>query len=223
MHWKSLKLASEIFGQQEWNRFYADYMDSRDEAAWYSDAGPNDTEIKALFQFLNQWASHYASGADARAGFKRAYLQVLPTLRALQGLTLLDTAFGGGIVQGLCVSEDVVSIFETLAGSGSRYASTATSKILHTLNPSLFVMWDSAIRGGYAVDRGSDDYASRFLPRVQGEAKEAVDSYIDDSLADPAVAAQDLERLCGGRRTLAKLVDEYNYCKFTLRRDELWG
>jgi len=222
MHWKSLVLASEIFGQQEWNRFYFDYMGSRDEAAWYSDAGPNDVQVTELFRFLNQWASHYPSDADARARFKRAYLQVLPRLRALQGLTLLDTAFDRDVVQEMCVSEAVSSIFETIAGLGSRYASTATSKILHVLNPPLFVMWDSAIRGGYAVDSRSDDYARRFLPRVQRQAKEAVDSYIRDGRADPATAVQDLERLCDGR-PLAKLVDEYNYCKFTLRRDELWG
>ena len=224
MHWKSLALASEIFRQREarYDRFYFDYMRSRDEAAWCSDTGPNDIQVLELFRFLNQWATRHPSDADARARFKRAYLQVLPLLRALQGLGLLDTAFGGGAVQGMCVSEAVGSIFENIAGSGSRYASTATSKILHVLHPSLFVMWDSAIRGGYAVDGRSSDYSTRFLPRVQRQGREAVDSYISDGRADPAVAAQDLERLCGGR-LLAKLVDEYNYCKFTLRVDELWG
>ena len=224
MHWESLVLASAIFRQRQptYDRLYLEYMSSRDEAAWYSEAGPNDVEIVRLLRFLNQWASRHPSDADARARFKRAYIQVLPLLRALKGITLLDTAFGGGVVQGMCVSEAVGSIFETIAGSGSRYASTATSKILHVLHPSLFVMWDSAIRGGYAVDGRSNDYATRFLPRVQWQAREAVDSYISDGSADPAVAVQDLESLCGGR-LLAKLVDEYNYCKFTLRVDELWG
>jgi hypothetical protein len=225
MHWKSLVLASEIFGQQEWNRFYFDYMGSRDEAAWYSDAGPSDVEIVELFRFLNQLASHHPSGADARARFKRAYhLQVLPRLRALQGLTLLDATFGGEVVQGMCVSKAVDKIFGSIAEApaGSRYASTATSKILHVLNPSLFVMWDSAIRGGYAVDVSSGDYARRFLPRMQRQASEAVDSYIRDGEAEPAAAVEALEKRCGGR-PLTKLVDEYNYCKFTLRADELWG
>ena len=122
----------------------------------------------------------------------------------------------------MCVSEAVGSRFETIAGSGSRYESTATSKILHVLHPPLFVMWDSAIRGGYAVDRSSGDYARRFLPRMQRQASEAVDSYIRDGEAEPAAAVEALEKRCGGR-PLTKLVDEYNYCKFTLRRDELWG
>ena len=224
MHWESLVLASEIFRERQptYDRLYLEYMSSRDEAAWYSDAGPNDVEIVELFRFLNQLASHHPSGADARARFKRAYLQVLPRLRALQGLTLLDATFGGEVVQGMCVSKAVDKIFGSIASSGSRYASTATSKILHVLNPSLFVMWDSAIRGGYAVDVSSGDYARRFLPRMQRQASEAVDSYIRDGEAEPAAAVEALEKLCGGR-PLTKLVDEYNYCKFTLRRDELWG
>jgi hypothetical protein len=224
MHWESLVLASEIFRERQptYDRLYLEYMDSRDEAAWDSDTGPNDVEIAELLRFLNQWATRHPSDADARGRFKRAYLQVLPLLRALQGLTLLDTAFGTGVVRGMCVSEAVGSIFETIAGSGSRYESTATSKILHVLHPPLFVMWDSAIRGGYAVDGHSGDYATRFLPRMQRQAREAVESYTNDGGADPAAALQELQKLCGGR-PLAKLIDEYNYCKFTLRVDELWG
>jgi hypothetical protein len=218
MHWQSLVLASEIFRERQptYDRLYLEYMSSRDEAAWHSDAGPNDAEIVRLLRFLNQWASHHPSDPDARAGFKRAYLDVLPRLRVLQGLSLLEAAFGSGVVQ------DVEAVFEGIARSGGRYASTATSKILHVLNPQLFVMWDSAIRGAYGVDASSCDYAKRFLPRVQRQAKEAVDSYTRNGRADPVTAVQDLEGLCDGR-PLAKLVDEHNYCKFTLRRDELWG
>ncbi len=112
-------------------------------------------------------------------------------------------------------------MFETIASSGSRYESTGTSKILHLLYPPLFVMWDSAIRGGYAVNGRSGDYAERFLPRIQREGREAVDSYIAERKAGPSTAVRELEKLCGGR-TFTKLIDEYNYCKFTLRVDELW-
>jgi hypothetical protein len=112
-------------------------------------------------------------------------------------------------------------MFEKIASSGSQYESTGTSKILHVLYPPLFVMWDSAIRGGHAVDGRSSDYAQRFLPRMQREAKEAVDSYIADGKAGPTTAVRELERLCEDR-PLTKLIDEYNYCKFRLRVEELW-
>jgi len=119
------------------------------------------------------------------------------------------------------MSEAVGLVFEKIAACGSRYESTGTSKILHVLCPPLFVMWDSAICGGYAVDGRSSDYAKRFLPQMQHEAREAVGSYIADGRAGPAAAVRELEKLCGGR-TFTKLIDEYNYCKFTLRVDELW-
>jgi hypothetical protein len=121
----------------------------------------------------------------------------------------------------MSVSGAVAFIFEKIANSGGRYGSTATSKILHVLYPPLFVMWDAAIRGGYAVGSHSCDYAGRFLPRIQREAKEAVDSYIAERKAGPSTAVRELEELCGGR-PLTKLIDEYNYCRFTRSLDELW-
>ena len=214
--------ASEIYRQRvPGDRFYFEYVNSNDEAAWDSDAGPSDEEIQKLFRFLNQFASHYPSDAAARDKFKQAYLQVLPLLRALQGHSLLESGFDGAVAEGMFVSEAVRSMFEKIASSGSRYESTGTSKILHVLYPPLFVMWDAAIRGGYAVGGRSGDYGGRFLPRMQREAREAVDSYIADGKAGPATAVRELERLCEDR-PLTKLIDEYNYCKFRLRVEELW-
>jgi hypothetical protein len=223
MRWRSLIRASEIYQQREarYDRFYFEYVSLKDAAAWDSDAGPNDVEVKRLFKFLNQWGTRCRSDAGARDKFKQAYLQVLPLLRALQGHTLLESGFDGAVAEGMFVSEAVDSIFDKLASCGGRYESTATSKILHVLHPPLFVMWDAAIRGGYAVGGGSGDYGGRFLPRVQREGREAVDSYIADGRAGPTTAVHELERLCEGR-PFTKLIDEYDYCKFTLRVDELW-
>jgi len=214
--------ASEIFREEVTiDQRYFDYVSSRDETAWDSDEGPNDGEIKKLFTFLNQWRTRCRSDADARASFKKAYLQVLPLLRALQGHSLLESGFDGAVAEGMSVSEAVRSMFEKIASSGSHYESTGTSKILHVLYPPLFVMWDSAIRGGYAVDGRSSDYAERFLPRIQREARQAVDSYIAERKTGPSTAVRELEGVCGGR-PFTKLIDEYNYCKFTLSVDELW-
>jgi hypothetical protein len=223
MHWKTLVQASEIYRQREpaYIRFYFEYMSLRHAAAWDSDAGPSGDEIGELFTFLNRFAARYASDADARGRFKKAYLEVLPLLRAIRGHTLVDTRFHDGVAGGKSVSEAVDWIFDKIASSGRRYESTATSKILHVLYPPLFIMWESAIRGGYAVGGRSRDYAERFLPLMQREATEAVGSYIADGNAGPTTAVQEVERLCGAR-PLTKLIDEYNYCKFRLRADGLW-
>jgi len=223
MRWRSLVRASEIYQQREarYDRFYFEYMSLKDAAAWDSDAGPNDDEIEKLFRFLNQWGTRYRSDADAREGFKQAYVHVLPLLKALQGHTLLEAEFDGGVVERMSVLDAVDSIFDKLASCGGRYESTATSKILHVLHPPLFVMWDAAIRGGYAVAGRSGDYGGRFLPRMQRQAGEAVDSYIAERKAGPSTAVRELEGLCGGR-ALTKVIDEYNYCRFTLSLEELW-
>jgi hypothetical protein len=222
MHWKSLIQASEIYRHREpRDRFYFEYVNSRDAAGWGSEAGPDDIEVQKLLTFLNQWSTRCPSDADARVSFRRAYLEVLPSFRALQGHSLLETRFDSAVAAGMSVSEAVRSIFEKIASSGSQYESTGTSKILHVLYPPLFVMWDSAIRAGYAVNGLSGDYAERFLPRMQREAREAVGSYVADGKSGPTAAVHELEGLCEGR-PFTKLIDEYNYCRFTLRDDELW-
>jgi hypothetical protein len=113
------------------------------------------------------------------------------------------------------------TIFTKIAYCGSRAEVTGASKILHTILPSLFVMWDASIRPGYAVIGMPSDYASKYLIRIQKQVKEAIMSYVHEFGCDREVAVRAIIKK-GNGRTLAKLIDEYNYAKFTLRLDELW-
>jgi len=226
MHWQKLIEASEPFRKpvkgKDPNKFYDLHMAQRNRAEWESDTGPSDREIALLFTFLNQWGTHYPSDEHYRTCFKKVYVEVPRRLRPLRGYDLIAAQFDAQVSGAETLSETIWGVFEMLASAGGKpYKSTGTSKILHVLRPHLFVMWDTAIRGGYAVSGSSEDYAHLFLPRVQREAREAVDSYIMENNCGPRTAVQQLEKR-GGSRPLAKLVDEYNYCKFTLRCPELW-
>jgi hypothetical protein len=226
MHWQKLVRASELFRESDKgkdpDRFYDAHMAQRNPAEWELDEGPGDTEIKLLFIFLNQWGTHYPNDERSRACFKNSYKEVLPRLKRLEGYDLMEAPFEARVADGKTLSEIIQEVFETLASAGGKpYKSTGTSKILHVLQPRLFVMWDSAIRGGYAVSETSNDYARLFLPRVQRELREAVDSYVTENQSEPRTAVQELEKR-GGGRPITKLLDEYNYCKFTLRCPKLW-
>jgi len=226
MHWQKLIRASELFRESDKgkdpDRFYAAHKRERKPDQWERNEGPSDPEIKLLFTFLNQWGTHYPNDERSRACFKNSYKEVLPRLRLLKGHDLIEARFDSQVAGGKTLSDTIQEVFETLASAGGKpYKSTGTSKILHVLGPRLFVMWDSAIRGGYAVSETSNDYARLFLPRVQREAHEAVDSYITENQSEPRTAVEELEKR-GGSRPTTKLVDEYNYCKFTLKLPELW-
>ena len=101
-----------------------------------------------------------------------------------------------------------------------RYESTDASKILHTIVPEFFVMWDRNIRRailGSEYRRFGYDYAYTFLPRIQAELKEAIITCMEDKgFHSEDESIEYIRRMCDGN-TLAKLVDEYNYVVYTLK------
>ena len=229
MHWQKLIEASRLYRKhvKKANEAYDLHMKEREPKQWERNEGPSDPELALLFTFLNQWGTHCPSDPRCRASFGEAYKHVLQRLRLLEGCDLLEARFDGEVAAGKTLSDTIQEVFEALATANrkltKRYESTATSKILHVLRPQLFVMWDTAIRSGYAVKEGSEssEYGSWFLPRMQREAREAVDSYAAETKSERRVAVQELEKL-GGERPITKLLDEYNWCKFRLGCRELW-
>lgn len=91
---------------------------------------------------------------------------------------------------------------------------TALSKILHLLNPEVFVMWDSDIRKKYKeknkrVGDSPDGYLE-FLKEVQKELKEA----LEDRQRETGRSLDEIEQEIRNRyknKTLARIVDEYNW------------
>ncbi len=221
MHWKELLKGSALFRRKEPRaHYYHDYLSEKNWERWNSPC-VSDSEVERLFKFLNQWSSRYPSDAEAVASFKQAYKRVFPVLTALEGQTIEDIDFERRIYEDFTSAEAIRQVFDHIARCGVRYESTATSKILHTINPSLFVMWDEAIRGGYAVQVSGQQYAHRFLPRVQKELTQAIATCMRETQCDRTAAIAAIRHL-GGDTFLTKLADEYNYAKFTLNIEELW-
>ena len=138
---------------------------------------------------------------------------VLPSLNLLRGEDLLHVDFGRTLANHETVSQVIEVAFDTIVRCGGRYESTGTSKILHMLNPSLFVMWDVGIRKGYGI-RGSGDglvYAQRFLPQMQQLAKSAVVQCMEER----GVSEEEAIRfICPCGHSLAKVIDEYNWARY---------
>jgi len=231
MHWQKLIEASELFRKDDqdektdgyYNAYYDAYMKERKPDQWEADTGPSDDEVARLFRFLNQWRTRYQDNKGSQGQFRDAYLRVLKQLRLLKGYSLVEARLDSQVADGKTLSETIQEVFETLASAGKKHQWTGASKVLHVLQPRMFVMWDTAIRGGYAIKDGSEssDYASWFLRRMQCEAREAVDSFVAETKLERRVAVPELEKL-GGGRPITKLLDEYNYCKFRVRCPELW-
>lgn len=152
----------------------------------------------------------------ARERIKKAHKETIPYLEALQETTIED--WEPDTVQKIednthSNGEMLQKAFARFSMIGERFRYVATSKLLHFLLPNLVVMWDNSIALGYGVPMNSKWYVKKYIPRMRQMANEAIASYQEENkvIREKAVAA-----LYNFRppKTLAKLLDEYNYLKF---------
>lgn len=92
---------------------------------------------------------------------------------------------------------------------------TGASKAMHLINSKLFMMWDNAIRKHYSCSTTSEDYI-KFMENMQRIAKEIVRSYCEEFNCSREEAIENICKIANGK-TLPKLIDEYNYVRFTQR------
>jgi len=94
----------------------------------------------------------------------------------------------------------VKRIFDTLSETALK--STGTTKLMHGINPHLFVMWDKGICGHYGVYPNSEGYIN-FMKLMQEDIKGLLKEHGKREIAKKT------------DRTLPKLIDEYNWKYFS--------
>ncbi|MHA2370181.1 MAG: hypothetical protein ACXADX_15310 [Candidatus Hodarchaeales archaeon] len=103
--------------------------------------------------------------------------------------------------------ETIIHAFSQLAET-VKY--TGASKALHILNPDFFMMWDEKIRHGYGCYKNGEGYFN-FLLRSQVEIRKIVETYSKEHDSGP-ISTQIYQ---GRLRSELKLLDEYNFAKYT--------
>lgn len=224
MNYKGLLQGARLFKLKERRaRFYDDYVREKDWKEWESTPFISDGEIEKLFGFIKKWDFHFRVDQDNIVKFREVYSLVYPLLKELRTETIHEVDFEKKMGRQSLVtcSQVIFIIFEEIAHSFPRYESTDTSKIIHTIHPDLFVMWDDSIC--YNVLKISKmktatgyDYAYRFMPLMKKEINEAIETYMKDHDCSRKEAIENLSK-SQGNKTLAKLIDEYNYARFTRR------
>jgi len=214
LDYKKLIEGHKLFYEGEYRAFnYDGYMKCKDWACWVSPDLPID-EIRKLFNFIRSWDRFFQGDAEL---FKEIYAEVFSTLQKLKDERIEDTNFAEEL------KIEVRDVFDKVANCTliDRYESTDASKILHTILPNFFVMWDDCIKEG--VMQGRDNgaaYAFYFLPRMQLELREAIETCMKEREMNRVDAVRYVGEKCD-RKTLAKLVDEYNYMKYTKKNPTL--
>lgn len=95
--------------------------------------------------------------------------------------------------------ELIKTIFDTLSKTVLKF--TGTTKLMHGINPNLFVMWDEGICRHYGVYHNSAGYII-FMKLMQEEIKGLLQEHSKKEIIKDT------------NRTLPKLIDEYNWKNF---------
>ena len=201
MKWSTLMLAARLYAEQEsYDRIYREYLAGEFGPAFWDAESPTIPQSNRVLLFANQWKSRVGRSKEDVERLHAALhgaKSVIGGLRdtQLESLDLTQEARDG-----------MEQAFDLIVESLSKNNATAASKIRHMFNRSLFVMWDQTIRAGYGVNGTGSDYAHLFLPRVQREVRGAIETSNGSTACKP----------------LAKLADEFNYCKFTAKMRQIW-
>ena len=217
---------------------YASYMMHRNQTQtkWDNPDSLEYDDAERLITFLNDWGCMIPFNYEQRIKVMTIDVSIrvmttirllnnlkneVPLLNKLQSATLLDVDFDETKRRVIADCFDTIARFAYRKGRTSNEA-VATSKMLHAaINPNLFVMWDGKIQPAYILQRNRRNtgygYAEVFLQKMQRLAERAVNQVMTEEGLSRADAIQSFTDHCEKKNSLAKIIDEYNYAKYTAK------
>jgi len=205
----SLEEFERVVGEYEWYFELPEevYLKAVGELRRRDPGGVSEVDVRRyILLFLDTWGRmrRVLKGVDP-GELAGAIRGLSGEVSALRGLSLLDAD-----LEGVKVARAVEEVFDRLRRVRN-LGPTGASKVAHLLCPDLFVMWDRRIAESYGL-RPEGRYYLEFLKKMQGLAREVVEQKALTLGCSVSEAAKKLSEEHGGR-TLAKLVDEYNWWK----------
>jgi hypothetical protein len=164
--------------------------------------------------FLIHWGGMRRTVGREGLGWEqltRRLREAKDAFQKLYGKSLLDIDFDDvGVRDAIMRTYEAVNI--------KYIGATAISKILHLLNPEVYVMWDEKIRRKYRVRGNAKGYID-FLKQMKKEVEEALKERAREKRCSIKEVAEEIckelpSKKLGkeySRKTLAKLIDEYNW------------
>lgn len=170
--------------------------------------------------FLNRWKSRLKRTWKLVDAIIEAHRDSIPYLIALENECLWDLDFEKKLLVGdhsMKTSEAIYSVFKRFRDIGYRLRETAASKLLHMINPNLFIMWDTKIAKAYKVSKTPTGYTYEFLPIMEEKLNQVINSYMEDF---KRIREEAIYKLNSYRpyKTLVKLLDEFNWVEYTLMK-----
>lgn len=204
MHYLELIEAHKMFYESGYHKAYNydEYLENKEWGEWEKPDIPREEVVK-LFRFIKSWDCFFQGDIDK---FLRIYSEIFPVLLEFKDLKVEDINLDDKEL-----TTKVRDIFDKVA-----YCPRArASKILHTILPDFFVMWDDKIKIGLVSGRKMGaTYAFYFLKITQNAINEAIETCMDERELSRPEAIRHIRDACDGK-ALPKLVDEYHFLKYT--------
>lgn len=144
MHYKKLIKAHRLFygGYEHRAPFYDDYMKRKNWKEWLSPS-VSIAEIEKLFSFIRSWDRFFRGDEEK---FRGIWEEIYSVIRELEHEKIEDVDLTNDELK-----RKIRDVFDKVADCTlmDRYESTDASKILHTILPNFFVMWDDEIKNGW--------------------------------------------------------------------------
>ena len=211
MLYEAIRLASKKYHDLNSGPRYDCTLTQR--SVWGWEEAPNSEQVDSIRSFVNSWGTRMQATTHE---LHSTLGEIWPSLSDLKCNTILDVDLCDSTMRDL-----IGCCFDRMAKSNAKKRNEATgaSKMLHMINPKLFLMWDASIVRGYGGHFNVLLYTD-FLRRMQMLAKFAIKQVRENEphYSDETAIAS----LTGCKRTLAKTLDEYNYVKFTLNDESVW-
>ena len=212
------KLACEEYpkGADEWEEEYERCLSHRE--FWDDITKISDTDVRDIvMKFLNKWKCILPYEKAPELAEKLRELE--PKLHPLRNLDIANA----DLLEVISIGSEKNRILDQIAEVAAplieldmgkrRLGFTAASKILHMCVPEFFVMGDQNIRYAYGCEENGIGYAN-FMLWMSWVAKDLI-GQAKDLFGQDKDSEQEILKKYGNKRTLAKLIDQYNFFKYT--------
>jgi len=229
--WDAFAWAAFLYGSIGGDRKYQELM-KREEFLHALRNKPETCDVGMIREYLlkgylNAWKTRVQNSDASAAGIRNSIKTMQPLLSSLEGLSVTTVDFQGQLAGNggvaITVSEAIEYCYEIMRKTGFHIGPTATAKILHILDPQLFVMWDQPILAHFhEVDRSIKDSPEgyrTFLQRMKNVAVSVRDAFYENR-AEPGETPEEYLSHCMGYsppETMAKYLDEFFWVTVTNR------
>lgn len=194
---------------------------------------PNQLEIDVIQKqvikgFLNRWKCRIPNNPKSANAIRTTLKELSPYLQEINKLKIEDIDFSKNVNVNdntITIGQVIEHCYTMVRNIGFKFGATATSKLLHIIQPKLYVMWDKEILKHYRkLDRHVSDGGQGYrvyLELMKLMSNQIITNFQVASLnperqlnQDPATYIS-VQMNYNPPKTLAKYLDEFNYITIT--------